>query len=222
MPREFSTSEEQGLESKRPAESRSTGVFRTIQPLVLASSSPRRRQLLRSVGLDFSVHPSCCDELLEPGEDPGSLVRAWAARKARVISLLHPSSWILGADTIVLLDDVLFGKPGDPREAAAMLRRLSRRKHQVVSAVCLLCRERRQFHIRTVRTQVWFKKLDEEEIRAYVETGEPMDKAGAYGIQGAGAFLVCSIRGSYTNVVGLPLCETLELLARQKVIAPAG
>jgi len=103
-----------------------------------------------------------------------------------------------------------------------MLRRLSRRKHRVVSAVCLLCRERRQFHIRTVRTQVWFKKLDEEEIRAYVETGEPMDKAGAYGIQGAGAFLVRSIRGSYTNVVGLPLCETLELLARQKVIAPAG
>jgi len=203
------------------ADAQPAGVYRTLEPLILASSSPRRRQLLESVGLRFEVKPSHCDEPWVPGQEPEGQVRAWASRKAAEVSRLNPKSWVLGADTIVVLEGVVFGKPADPREAADTLRKLSNRGHRVISAVCLLHEGYGQTHIRSVRTEVWFKRLEEEEIRAYVRTGEPMDKAGAYGIQGAGAFLVRAVRGSYTNVVGLPLCETLELLARQKVIVPA-
>jgi septum formation protein len=198
-------------------------VYRTIQPLVLASSSPRRRELLSLLGLTFDVVVSGVDESPPAAAaDPVELVRGWAREKAEAVSRLHPDRWVLGADTAVVLGGEIFGKPSSSGEAASMLERLSGRVHEVISAVCLTYRERRFVRVISVTTEVRFKKLSEDEIRAYVESGEPSDKAGAYGIQGLGAFLVESVRGSYTNVVGLPVCETVELLTGQGIIAPAG
>ncbi|NLJ27836.1 Maf family protein [Desulforhabdus amnigena] len=201
--------------------SREKAIFRNLEPLVLASSSPRRRELLGSMGLSFEVVPSGTEEAGGEGEAPETLVVRWAEEKARVVSKMYPDRWILAADTIVVLEGVLFGKPRDAAEAVSMLRRLSNRTHEVISGVCLLHSYRQIVYVRSVRTFVHFKELSAAEISAYVDTGEPMDKAGAYGIQGRGAFLVHSIQGSYTNVVGLPLCETLEYLMQHRVIAPA-
>lgn len=198
-------------------------VFRTLQPLVLASSSPRRKELLSQVGLAFDAIASGIDESLPLApESPARLVMRWAREKAEAVSKFHPDRWVLGADTAVVLSGEIFGKPSSPEEAASMLRRLSGRTHEVISAVCLVQAMSRFIRVDSVTTEVRFKGLSEDEIRAYVGSGEPSDKAGAYGIQGLGAFLVEWIRGSYTNVVGLPLCETIEMLLEQGIIEPVG
>lgn len=197
------------------------GLFRMVQPLTLASASPRRRELLQAMGLSFDVTPSGIEEIARSGETPGTQVRRWAYEKALAISRCEPDRWVLAADTIVVLGDAVLGKPEGPEEASRMLRMLGGRKHEVESAVCLIHNDRHFVRIDSVRTEVSFKELTEKEIRAYIATGEPFDKAGGYGIQGAGAFLVRSIHGSYTNVVGLPLCETLEWLTEAGVIAPS-
>ena len=204
-----------------PSETGRKTLFRTLQPLVLASSSPRRREMLTTMGLSFEVVPSDIDETGGEGEAPRSLVEGWAKEKAQVVSRQFPDCWVLAADTIVVLGGTIFGKPQNVDDAAGMLRQLSGRSHEVISGVCLKHGLRHFVHVRSVRTLVHFKPLDAAEIDAYVATGEPMDKAGAYGIQGMGAFLVRSIEGSYTNVVGLPLCETLEDLMANGVIALA-
>jgi len=197
-------------------------VFRSVQPLILASSSPRRKELLSSMGLTFDVVPSGVEETAGgQDEDTLTLVQKWACDKARAVSKLNPASWVLAADTVVLLGRHMFGKPSDGDEAAFMLRELGGKEHEVVSAICLINVARKFFGVRSVKTKVMFKDLSFEEIAAYIETGEPFDKAGSYGIQGKGAFLVRSVHGSYTNVVGLPLCETLEWLTEQGVIAPS-
>jgi septum formation protein len=196
-------------------------VFRSVQPLVLASSSPRRRELLLSMGLTFDVVPSRVDETVDAEGDGYSLVEKWATEKAEAVSEQRPASWVLGADTIVLLDGRVFGKPSGYREAAFMLRELSGRTHEVVSSVCLTHRNQNNPSFSktlSVITRVTFRVISDREIDAYVGTGEPLDKAGAYGIQGRGAFLVKSVQGSYTNVVGLPLCETVDLLLEEGVI----
>lgn len=198
------------------------GIYRNIQPLVLASASPRRRRLLNELGIAFEVLPSGIAEETRRGERPEEAVLRWATEKAEAVAQLRPGLWVLAADTAVARRRELYGKPSDPEDARSMLRGLSGKTHRVVTGVCL-CRTSPEKTISTVvRSFVRFRTLSEEEIAAYVATGEPLDKAGAYGIQGLGAFLVRSVGGSYTNVVGLPLTETLELLMREGIIVPAG
>jgi septum formation protein len=195
-------------------------LFRTLEPLILASDSPRRLQLLQSLGLTFETVPSGVDEGDDPDTEPGALVRWRAREKAEAVSRRNPRSWVLSADTIVVYRHTVLGKPADAKAAAAMLQKLSGREHRVFSGLCLRRREPAFLRLESFVTEVRFKPLRSPEITAYVRTGEPLDKAGAYGIQGMGAFLVESIHGSYTNVVGLPLCEALEWLLEQGVVAP--
>jgi septum formation protein len=198
-------------------------MFKTLQPLILASESPRRQLLLRSVGIEFEVFPSRIDESirLEAGvHKPAEIAEKWAGLKADSVSRLYPDQWVLGADTIVVLNGVIFGKPSNAAEAVRMLDMLSGRSHDVITGVCLIGPGGKFRRIGTVTTLVRFKALSTKEIEGYVKTGEPMDKAGGYGIQGIGAFLVRSVEGSYTNVVGLPLCETLDWLMDEKIIEP--
>ncbi len=196
-------------------------IFRNLQPLVLASESARRVQLLRSLGVDIEVIPSGIEEGNGAQQEPAFLVESLAREKAGTVARRCPQSWVLSADTVVVLQGTIFGKPGSPEEAITMLRRLSGREHQVFSGLCLMRVDPPCSRVISVRTDVYFKRLSDAEIHAYVQTGEPLDKAGAYAIQGMGSFLVESLHGSYTNVVGLPLCETLEWLMEQGIIAPA-
>jgi septum formation protein len=185
----------------------------------LASASPRRRELLKGLGLSFEVVVSGVEEAAVAGT-PAEKVGRWARQKVEVVAGQYPSRWILGADTIVVLGGVIYGKPQDPEDARNTLRQLAGRTHEVISGICLVNRSRGHLQLQTVRTEVRFKDLSAGEINAYVATGEPLDKAGSYGIQGMGAFLVESIHGSYSNVVGLPLTETVTWLMQQNLIAP--
>lgn len=194
-------------------------VFRNLQPLVLASESPRRMQLLRSLGLAFEVVPSGIDEE-DPASAPPVLAAGHALKKAQAVSSRFMDSWVLSADTVVVLQERIFGKPANAEEAFLMLRQLSGRRHRVYTGLCLMRGAPAFSRCEVVETEVRFKMLSDAEIRAYVNTGEPLDKAGAYGIQGMGAFLVESIHGSYTNVVGLPLCETLKWFLELQIITP--
>lgn len=176
---------------------------------VLASASPRRRELLAHVGLQPRIRPAGVDESCRPGERPEQYAIRVAADKARAVGGEQP---VLAADTVVALNGRSLGKPESPFDAKAMLSELSGREHQVHTAVVLIANGE-CFEV-LVTTSVRFRTLPTEEIEAYVATGEPMDKAGSYGIQGLGGALTAEIRGSYTNVVGLPLEETLSLLER--------
>ena len=185
-------------------------------PIVLASASPRRSDLLTQVGIRFQVVPSDVPEDLLPEEAPEDHVLRLSRDKAHAVAARPDVAgrWFIGSDTIVLRDGTVLGKPADPAEAAAMLRSLSGRSHEVLSGFAVHDRQSGASIARTVGTRVRFKELTDEEIEGYIATGEPMDKAGAYAIQGLGAFMVLSIEGSYTNVVGLPLCEVVEVLER--------
>jgi len=186
--------------------------------LILASKSPRRSDLLEQAGLKFSVIPSDFDESTVAMSDPDSYVIALAESKAIDISEKHPASWVIGADTIVLIDRNILGKPGSKEEARDMLQRLSGKTHQVLTGYCICCKKKNRFFSETIKTDVRFKKLSDAEIEWYIQTEEPFDKAGAYAIQGLGTFLVKSINGSYTNVVGLPVCEVMEHLISEGVV----
>lgn len=198
-----------------------TPLYTACEPLVLASASPRRSELLAGLGLRFRVEPSPVEEVLVDGR-PELGVRRSALMKARSVAERTPSSWVLAADTVVVLGGRIFGKPGSREEALRMLRSLSGRSHTVFTAVCLIHLKRSFCHVETIQSRVEFRELTEAEIAAYVRTGEPMDKAGAYGIQGQGGAFVKGVYGSYTNVVGLPLAETVALLQRNGVIAAGG
>ncbi|MDY0041358.1 MAG: Maf family protein [Desulforhabdus sp.] len=195
-------------------------VFRTIEPIILASVSPRRKELLHSMGLVFEIVPSNSDESRSCGASPNAAALNWSREKAGLVADLYPNKWVLAADTIVVQEDQILGKPRDPQDARTMLGRLSGKMHKVITGICLIRNDRRFERTEAVETQVRFKHLTEREIEAYVLTGEPLDKAGAYGIQGMGAFMVESVDGSYTNVVGLPLCKTLSWLLELGVIEP--
>ncbi len=186
--------------------------------LILASESPRRRYLLEQAGLSFSVIPSGFDESSVPLSSPEIYVRTLAEAKAGEVAEKYPRSWVIGADTIVLIDDIILGKPGTRAEARDMLKRLSGRIHRVFTGYSVCCKAENRNFSETVITQVLFKDLTEEEIEWYIHTREPFDKAGAYAIQGLGTFLVKSISGSYTNVVGLPVCELIEFLIREGIV----
>ena len=181
--------------------------------LILASGSPRRRQLLEQIGLTFVVRSSDVDESVSPGLTPAQVVESLSARKGEAVAAeAAPGDLVLSADTVVALDGAILGKPRDRAEAEAMLTALSGRTHQVYTGVTLLQDGRRLTGHEV--TAVTFRPLSPEEIAAYVSTGEPMDKAGAYGIQGLGALLVERLEGDYFNVMGLPLCRLGQMLSR--------
>ena len=186
--------------------------------LILASKSPRRRYLLEQAGLVFSVIPSNLDENSIPLSSPKSYVRRLAEAKAKDVSVRYTDSWVIGADTMVFIDDTMLGKPGSRSEARKMLRRLSGRSHQVLTGYCICCQAADRLFSETVVTEVFVKELTELQIDWYINSGEPFDKAGAYAIQGIGTFLVKHIRGSYTNVVGLPVCEVVDFLINAGVV----
>lgn len=186
--------------------------------LILASKSPRRKYLLEQAGLTFSIIPSDFDERTVTISEPDAYVKKLAEAKASDISEQHPASWIIGADTIVLIDNRILGKPGSNAEARSMLKQLSGKTHQVLTGYCICCKNKNTVYSETAKTDVHFKSLSNAEIDWYIQSGEPFDKAGAYAIQGIGTFLVKRINGSYTNVVGLPVCEVIEYLMAQGVL----
>jgi len=186
--------------------------------MILASQSPRRRELLEQIGVRFSIEAADIDETPFPDEGAVAYVERMALEKARVIAARYPGEVVLGSDTSVIWCDRILGKPANNQDAEETLRGLSGQTHEVLSAVALVNGQVRgqsqgtRERVISVATQVTFRDLSDDEIRAYVATGEPADKAGSYGIQGKGAILVAAIQGSYSNVVGLPLTETAELL----------
>jgi septum formation protein len=176
--------------------------------IVLASGSPRRRQLLEMLGFPVIVRPSAVLEIPLPREAPRAYARRLARDKARAV----PGEFVLGADTVVVIDGMLLEKPRDADDALAMLRRLQGRRHEVITAVCLVAGGVEHEAVDT--TAVYFRPASDATLRAYIDTGEPMDKAGAYGIQGYGAALVDRIEGDFFGVMGLPIRLVLDLLAR--------
>lgn len=184
-----------------------------MRPVVLASGSPRRRELLGQMGIeDFEVLPAQGEETAPEGLAPDALVALLALQKAREVAALRPEATVIGADTVVALDGQVLGKPSDEEEAREMLSALSGRRHQVYTGMAVLSGGQAFTHVEC--TQVEFRPLTAEEIAAYVATGESMDKAGAYGIQGRACVFIRGIQGDYYNVVGLPVCALHELLAQ--------
>lgn len=180
-------------------------------PLVLASGSPRRRELLGLLGLSFLVDPSSADETPPAGATPEAVAQSLALVKARAVAARHPGAYILGADTLVTVDNLLLGKPGDGPDAARMLRLLRGRAHQVPTGVALIAPDGRETTLVETAT-VTMHPYTEVAISAYLSTDEPFDKAGAYAVQGAGGALVAAVTGCFTTVVGFPLCRIATLL----------
>ncbi len=178
--------------------------------IVLASASPRRLELLASAGIEFDVFASEIPEEPIPGEAPADFSVRLAKDKAVATAARVEGRWFIGADTIVVCDGEIMVKPADEADAVRMLKKLSGVPHEVITGYAIYDKERDGFLCKTVVTKVFFKGLRDDEISAYVATGCPMDKAGAYAIQGGAAYMVERIDGSYTNVVGLPLCEVVE------------
>lgn len=181
-----------------------------MPPTVLASASPRRRELLTLIGLSHRVRPADIDETAHPGELPEPHALRLATEKARVVALECPADLVIAADTIVVVDDEILGKPRSDADAIAMLRRLSGRTHTVVTGMACELEGRRSSGVETV--SVTFRNLSDEDIARYVATREPMDKAGAYGIQGYGATIVRRIDGDYFAVMGLSLVRLVGLM----------
>jgi septum formation protein len=182
-------------------------------PLILASASPRRKSLLKQVKLPFRAVPGRIDEENETGE-PAERVRSLAEKKALAAFRKIGGHWVLGADTEVVLDHRVLGKPADRPSAAKMLSRLSGKEHMVITGFCILNPSGHPVHSEKIETLVRVIRLTPQEIDAYIATGEVFGKAGSYAIQGIGAFMVQSITGSYTNVVGLPLNAVIQALLK--------
>ncbi len=185
--------------------------------LILASTSPRRMELLDQLGVSYTCDPAHIDESQGVGEGPSDYVQRMAQEKARAVAARYPTLAyaVLAADTTVVIDGMVLGKPRDRIDALSILTRLSGRRHSVLTAVCLCSGTGMQSVL--VETEVEFMSLSHEICEAYLDTTEPWDKAGAYGIQGLAGAFVRSIKGSYTNVVGLPLCETWQLLSANNI-----
>ena len=190
-------------------------------PLVLASGSPRRRELLARLGLPFAVEVSDEPEEVDPGLPPDRLVLALAERKARAVAARHAAGLVVGGDTVVAVDGAIFGKPRDDADAAAMLERLSDRSHEVWTGLAVVDAADGRGERIAVPSTLRFRSLTSPEIAAYVASGEGRDKAGAYAVQGAGGGLVDALFGCWTNVVGLPLCETAVLVRHFGLGIPA-
>jgi septum formation protein len=192
-----------------------------VPNIILASASPRRAELLRSAAIPFTVDVADIAEDLKAGEKPVEHAERLAREKAEVVANRNPGKIVLGADTIVLVDDQILGKPRDPADAKRMLGLLSGRAHQVITGVAIVFLESdyRKLETRSEKTKVFFDKLTSADIEAYIATREPMDKAGAYAIQGIASRWITKIEGDYANVVGLPVALVWEML--QKFVRPA-
>jgi septum formation protein len=194
-------------------------MFTSSDKIILASGSPRRQLFLAGLGLDFAVVIADVDETGRTGETPPAFVRRLALAKAAAVAAAHPEAWVIGADTVVVLAGAILGKPADPDDALAMLTRLAGRTHEVWTGFAVM-RDEAVAIAREVRTEVTFVTAAAAVLAAYVATGEPLDKAGAYGIQGRGGVLVERIDGSHSNVVGLPMAELVEELLGLGAIVP--
>lgn len=193
-------------------------MFSTTCPLILASASPRRQEYLARLGLKHRVLPATIDETPYPAEAPRSFAQRMAATKARQIADLHHEACTLAADTVVALDHHIFGKPRDPQEALTMLTALQGRTHEVITGFAIAVPHRQIMEVDSTSTRVTFGVFSETILQAYVRSGEPMDKAGAYGIQGLGSFLAQSITGSCSNVVGLPVHAVVQSLLKHGLL----
>jgi septum formation protein len=186
--------------------------------LILASASPRRRDILRSLGLTFRIIPAHINEDFLIGETPRQHVKRLSKSKALLVARKHPCAWVLGADTIVVIDGDILGKPANKKQAKAMLVKLSGREHKVFTGFTVIQMDLGISYTQVVQSAVLFKTISSEEMAWYISCDEPYDKAGGYAIQGKGAYFIKAIRGSHTNVIGLPLCEVLETLKKLKAI----
>lgn len=195
-------------------------MYRNREEIILASGSPRRQQYLQDMGLSFTVRTASVREHPLDHEDPEDFVRRMACEKASAVSKEFPGSFVISGDTVVCLDEEILGKPTDEDDAVALLMKLSGREHCVKTGFCVAHGFRNVNIVRTVNTKVLFAKFSENVAKSYVASGESLDKAGAYGIQGKGIFLIQSIVGSYSNVVGLPLYELMEVLQSNGIIEP--
>lgn len=183
-----------------------------MKQVILASSSPRRKELLQNIGLTFKVEPGNYEEDLSCGLEPHELAQRISLGKAESVATRYEDSIVIGADTIILLDGKIMGKPHTDGEARKMLAAISGRSHSVITGFSIIETASGRMVSRSVETKVYIKNLAPDEIDAYVKSGEPLDKAGAYGIQGLGALLVERIEGDYFNVMGLPLFSLMEAL----------
>lgn len=188
-----------------------------MKKIILASASPRRKMLLEKLGLNFISVPANVKEDFQAGEDVENAVKRIASKKALAVARLFSEGLVIAADTIVVHKDKVFAKPFNEEDAMRQLAILSGDYHEVITALCLMDIESRNFAVQTELTRVFFRTLSEGEINAYIKTGEPMDKAGSYGIQGLGSLFVSRIEGCYFNVVGLPLSSLYIMLKAQGV-----
>lgn len=195
-------------------------LFHTIKNIILASSSPRRQEFLHNLGLEFTIKPASIDETPSTNEPAKDFVQRMAAAKAAMLASLHPESFIIGADTIISFQGAILGKPKDKAEALHILQELQGIHHEVITALSLCCLKENIATTLYSVTTVTFGNFSKETLTAYVQSGEPMDKAGAYAIQGQGSFLVKEIAGSCSNVIGLPMHELIPLLLTHGVITP--
>ena len=189
---------------------------------ILASASPRRIELLTLLGLCFEVMPSNVDEKFMIGEAPRDHVLRLSEEKARIASTLHPEAWVMGADTIVIINGDVLGKPRTPDEAKEMLGRLSGQMHTVFTGFTVVRKSAGILIREAVSSSVRFREIPGDEMAWYITSQEPYDKAGGYAVQGMGAFFIKEIYGSYTNVMGLPLCEVVDVLKRVGAIGFTG
>lgn len=188
--------------------------------LILASASPRRKEILTNMGYQFQVIPSKIEETIDPELTPAEIAVDLARQKAVDISRKYPYDVVLGADTIVVLDEKVLGKPKDESDALSMLKALRGREHLVITGVALVKGEKE--YCFSVATKVWMTEASDERLLAYVKSKEPLDKAGSYGIQGKGALLVEKIEGDYFNVVGLPIQKIAFVLSKEFLIEVMG
>lgn len=182
-------------------------IIQPDKPVILASASPRRKELLTELGLDFKIIPAHIDESQLPGESPLEHVRRLAEEKGQAIAVQHPDAIIISSDTIVLFEDIILGKPENKVDAHRMLNMLSGMTHEVITAFSILCIDEGWRVTEHEITDVHFRQLGEKDIDDYIAGGSPMDKAGAYGIQDVDAYLVDAIKGSYHNVIGFPVAH---------------
>ncbi|HPH41380.1 MAG TPA: Maf family protein [Syntrophorhabdaceae bacterium] len=187
--------------------------------IILASESTRRVDILRTLGISFSIIPPNIDEKRKKDETPKDFVLRISFEKANKVGNLFSDKWVIGADTVVVIKNKILGKPKNERDAFNMLKYLSGKWHKVITGYCVLNASKNVIYRDAVETRVYLRDLTEDEIARYIKTSEPFDKAGSYAVQGKGGYMVKEIKGSYANVVGLPICEVAEALLSLGVLS---